>query len=120
MKTVQWGRRALPRIKYNRGEGRWYRNSTMGRHLGCRFKRRGVLLWRQYNGERGVTMETVQWGRGVLPWTQYNGGKGCYHGDGIVGERGVTMDTVQWGRGYTVRWGSVTMGTAEWERGLLP
>ena len=64
-------------------------------------------------GERGVTMDTVQWGKGVLPWRRYSGGERCYHGhstvgkrvhstvgkcyygDSRVGERIVTMDTVQ-------------------------
>jgi hypothetical protein len=48
--------------------------------------------------ERGVTMETVQWGRGVLPWRQYNVGQGHYHVDSTVGERSLTMETRQWGR----------------------
>jgi hypothetical protein len=71
----------LPWRQYSKGEGCYHEDST--------------VLW-----ERGVTMETAQWGRGLLPWRQhselpwrqYTDGEGCYPGDSTVGEKGVAME----------------------------
>ena len=71
METAQCERGVLPRRQYNGGEGCYHGDSTVG--------------------ERGVTMETVQWGRVVL-----------------------TMEAVQWGRGVYI------METKQCEKGVLP
>ena len=80
--------------------------------------------------QRGVTIETIQWGTGVLQWTQLCGvwGKECYHGEcyhGTLGERGVTIDSTVGDRGVTmetVKMGmrGVTMETAQWRKGVVP
>ena len=80
-----------------KGKGCYHRDSTME--------------------ERGVNMETAQWGEGcyhgdsmvgreVLPWRQYSGGEWRFCGDSTVGGR-VTMETVS-----TVGERGVTMETA--------
>ena len=78
METAVLWERGIIMATYNGGEGRYHGYSTM---------EVGALPWKQSNGgkglyhgmdtamwERGITMDTVQWGRGMLPWRRYNGG----------------------------------------------
>ena len=78
MDTVQWGRGVLSCTQYNGGAECYHGVSTLGERSVTMetVVGEGVLPWRQYSEgegcyhedstvlwERGVTMETTQWGR---------------------------------------------------------
>ena len=92
------------------------------------------------NGERRITMDTVQWGRGMLTWKQYTGVWGITM-ETTMRERGITLDTATGERRSTkrgmlpqrlyngvrgitmetVQWGKVPLPSIQqWEREVLP